>query len=155
MSPLKEHRVSWREIQGNADLSTPIRVKGSDLIYRRTYDEVGHSFVLRAKDGNWTNTIWMADDNDLFLVDLPDIPEPPDGTRLELTHNTDVYALLRDDVSSAEAGWRAGDGQRVWTIYPGSVPQTWIEMLLAFGDSLYGARLLIVDGPAFPEAFRD
>jgi hypothetical protein len=37
------------------------------------------------------------------------LPEPPNGTRLEFEHWTDVYAVWRDDESSRVAGWRTGD----------------------------------------------
>ncbi len=64
------------------------------------------------------------------------LPEPPDGTRLEFEHHTDVYAAWRSDAESRRAGWPVGDGGRVWCIYGHSVPRTWHWMLAEFGDSL-------------------
>lgn len=63
-------------------------------------------------------------------TDLP--PEPPDGTRIEFEFCTDLYAAWRDDASSKEAGWPAGDGGNVWCLYGYSVPKTWVEMCADF-----------------------
>ncbi len=71
------------------------------------------------------------------------IPEPPDGTRIEFIHDADVYAAWRDDESSAEAGWRPGDGGETWCVYPSSVPITWRQMVADFGDSLNTATRLV------------
>lgn len=74
-----------------------------------------------------------------------DIPEPPDGTRIEFTHCTDVFAAWRDDASSAAAGWTTGDGGEVWCLYCHSVPRTWAWMLAQFGSSLRDAVRLVPD----------
>lgn len=72
-----------------------------------------------------------------------DIPEPPDGTRIEFTHDTDVYAAWRSDASSAAAGWTSGDGGEVWCLYGETVPKTWRDMVAVFGSSLRDAVLLV------------
>ncbi len=71
------------------------------------------------------------------------MPEPPDGTRLEFEYHSDLYAAYRHDESSREAGWTAGDGGKVWGIYPGSVPVTWAEMCGMFGSVLESATRLV------------
>jgi len=71
------------------------------------------------------------------------MPEPPDGTRLEFEHWTDVYAIWRDDESSRVAEWKTGDGGWVWCLYGQSVPTTWAEMWEMFGESLETAIRLI------------
>ncbi len=86
---------------------------------------------------------WTPLDDTPVRMEMPPIPEPPDGTRLEWVHGTDRYAAWRDDASSVEAGWRAGDGGEVWCLYPSSVPITWLEMWLMFGDSLRGEVRLV------------
>lgn len=67
---------------------------------------------------------------------MTQIPEPPDGTRIEFEHHTDVYAAWRDDDSSAQAGYPVGDGGEVWCLHGHTVPCTWSDMLRDFGDSL-------------------
>jgi hypothetical protein len=73
-----------------------------------------------------------------------DLPEPPDGTRIEFEHWTDVYAAWRDDTSSAQAGWPTGDGGKVWCMYGRSVPQTWAELCNEYGteDLALAVRLM-------------
>jgi hypothetical protein len=71
------------------------------------------------------------------------LPEPPDGTRIEFEHATDVYAAWRDDASSKEAGWTYGDGGEVWCLYGGSVPWTWAELCRGFPGSLETAVRLV------------
>lgn len=71
------------------------------------------------------------------------IPEPPDGTRIEFTHDTDVYAAWRSDAASKAAGWTPGDGGEVWCLYGETVPRTWATMLEWFGDSLRHAVVLV------------
>jgi|SRR6185369_2750974 hypothetical protein len=66
--------------------------------------------------------------------------EPPDGTRLEFEHHTDVYAAWRDDASSRAAGWSREYG---WCLYPETVPKTWAQMVEMFGDSLKTAVRLV------------
>lgn len=78
-------------------------------------------------------------------IDPCPIPEPPDGTRLELEHDTDLYAMLRNDEESRRAGWTDGDGGEVWMLYGHSVPATWTQMWIDFGTSLLTARRLLVD----------
>lgn len=80
-----------------------------------------------------------------------EIPEPPDGARIEFEYYTDVYAAWRSDKSSAEVGWTSGDGGEVWCLYGDSVPHTWVWMLEQFGDSLRCASRL-VQVPAAPES---
>lgn len=71
------------------------------------------------------------------------IPEPPDGSRIEFEHCTDLYAAWRDDASSREAGWPAGDGGEVWCLYGEDVPVTWAQMCADFGDSLRNLTRLV------------
>lgn len=47
---------------------------------------------------------------------------------LEFEWGTDLYAIYRDDESSARSGWPAGDGGETWSEYGCSVPITWAEM---------------------------
>lgn len=70
---------------------------------------------------------------------LTPVPEPPDGTRIEFEHYTDLYAAWRDDSDSNEAGWTNGEN---WVVYPGSVPRTWAQMWDEFGVALAGAIVL-------------
>lgn len=71
------------------------------------------------------------------------IPEPPDNTRIEFEHHTDVYAFWRDDESSRLAGYPVGDGGVVWCEYGSSVPVTWASMVADFGESLLLAIRLV------------
>jgi hypothetical protein len=63
------------------------------------------------------------------------LPEPPDGTRLEFEYCTDVFAAWRDDDSSARAGWPVGDGGKVWCLYGQTVPVTWSELVAEFSEA--------------------
>jgi hypothetical protein len=74
---------------------------------------------------------------------MTEIPEPPDGSRIEFEHHTDVYAAWRDDAASREAGWTCGDGGEVWCLYGDDVPVTWVRMCADFGDSLRTLTLLV------------
>lgn len=66
-------------------------------------------------------------------------PEPPDGSRIEFTHDTDVYGAWRNDSSSVAAGWPADHG---WCLYGDDVPRTWAEMWETYGESLLSLRVL-------------
>ena len=88
-------------------------------------------------------TTWTPQDDDPVWIDPPGVPEPPDLTRIEFEHHTDMYAAWRDDASSAQAGWTAGDGGEVWCLFGSSVPRSWAVMWLEFGDSLRTAVRLV------------
>lgn len=75
------------------------------------------------------------------------LPEPPDGTRLEFEHWTDVMAVWRDDASSAEAGWPAGDGGRVWCMYGRTVPHTWAWVVNTWGEGVMALAVRLVPHP--------
>src|SRR5690349_12201365 len=79
-----------------------------------------------------------------------DIPEPPDGTRIEFVFETDVYAAWRNDASSVVAGWAdaPGDGGATWCVYPDSCPRSWASMIQLFGETLRDAVRLV---PIFEE----
>lgn len=72
-----------------------------------------------------------------------DIPEPPDGSRIEFTYATDRYAAWRDTESTVLAGWPA---DMSWCVYPASVGHTWWCMQRTFGPALEGAILLAPAG---------
>jgi hypothetical protein len=78
-------------------------------------------------------------------IEYPDFefPEPPDGTRMEFVWNTDVYAIHRDDKSSAEVGWTPGPGGETWCFYPNSVPTTWKDICGMVGPALNDAIYLV------------
>lgn len=59
-----------------------------------------------------------------------EVPEPPDGSRIEFESHTDVYAAWRDDEDSVRAGYSAMHG---WCVYGETVPRTWGEMIERFG----------------------
>lgn len=69
-----------------------------------------------------------------------DIPEPPDGSRIEFEHHTDIYGAWSDSAPSVEAGW--SPTQR-WCVYPGAVPHDWACMQRQFGESLRTARRMV------------
>lgn len=74
------------------------------------------------------------------------LPEPADQTRLEFESCTDVYAVWRDDETSAVAGYPVGDGGKTWCQYGRTVPQTWAELQTDFGAcALALAARLVVD----------
>lgn len=75
----------------------------------------------------------------------PELPELPDGTRLEFEYGTDVYAFWRDDGESALAGYTFGDGGCTWMEYSRSVPVTWAVMCATYGEDVLaaGRRLLV------------
>lgn len=73
------------------------------------------------------------------------VPEPPDGTRLEFEFGTDLYAIWRNDLESARAGYVYGDGGRTWTFYGSATSHTWQSMIDEFGaDVLRNAVRLLV-----------
>lgn len=74
-----------------------------------------------------------------------DMPEPPDGARLEFVHDTDRYAAWRDIASSLEAGWPA---EASWCLFGDTVPHTWPCMQRNFGPGLHRATRLIPAGEA-------
>jgi hypothetical protein len=86
---------------------------------------------------------WRPIANDSVWIDPPAVPEPPDGTRIEFEHHTDVYAARRDDDSSARAGYQVGDGGEVWCLFGNTVPRSWAVMWLEFGESLRTAVRLL------------
>lgn len=75
----------------------------------------------------------------------PELPELPDGTRIEFEYGTDVYAFWRDDEESALAGHAFGNGGRTWMEYGRSVPVTWAVMCATYGEDVLAAaqRLLV------------
>lgn len=88
---------------------------------------------------------------------MPLIPEPPDGTRIEFEHWTDVYGAWKNVASSVCAGWRP---DQCWMVYGGrSVPCTWDELIGEFSeDSIAGATVLAPVGVMLdhvPEAYTD
>lgn len=77
------------------------------------------------------------------------IPEPPDGTRLEFDHNTDIYGAFRDDHDAHDAGWT----NEVWLLYGDSIPKTWRQMVETFGvDSLRSAVKLMPESISIRQA---
>jgi hypothetical protein len=133
-------------------LSQPIewsRVKHLLTNGAKVYGATGEAWTWTGRHNGQTlirgHHDWTPLDDTLVRMLLPPIPEPPDGARLEWEYGTDRYAAWRDDSSSAEAGWRAGEGGETWCLYPSSVPVTWLEMWLMFGDSLSGAVRLVPD----------
>jgi hypothetical protein len=86
---------------------------------------------------------WRLRGDTVVYLDPPPLAEPPDGTRIEFEHHTDVYAAWRDDASSAQAGYAVGDGGEVWCLFGSTVPRSWAIMWLEFGDSLRTAVRLI------------
>lgn len=84
--------------------------------------------------------LWGPDDDEVAFLPKAPLPEPPDGTRIEFEHWTDVYAAWRDDASSVETGWTGGE---VWCLYGKSVPKTWDQMWALFGESLRTAVRLV------------
>lgn len=83
------------------------------------------------------------DDLPPLLAELADLPEPPDGTRLEFETDRDVYAIWRNDNSSRVAGYRVGDGGDTWCIYGMTVPMTWEKVKRMFGHALLSAVRLV------------
>lgn len=73
-------------------------------------------------------------------------PEPPDGSRIEFTYNTDVYAAWSDSASSIAAGYSA---EERWCLYGMSVPCTWAKMVEDFGDCLNHLVALV---PSFADS---
>lgn len=92
---------------------------------------------------------WTPDVDSTVALDPPGLPEPPDGTRLEFVHETDLYAMRRDDHESRAAGWPAGAGGVTWVLYGRSAPLAWPVIWLIFGDSLRTATLLLPAGKAW------
>lgn len=74
----------------------------------------------------------------------PSLAEPPDHTRLEFESGTDVFAVWRDDESSAFAGYATGDGGVTWCLYGRTVPVTWLQLQADFGacSLALGVRLI-------------
>lgn len=75
------------------------------------------------------------------------LPEPPDGTRLEFECGTDLYAVHRDDESSALAGYRAGDGGETWCDYGSSWPYSWADLVDRFGEDAVAKAVWLVPVP--------
>lgn len=129
-------QLTWSAVCRNHDPSDPLTI----------YDADGTAWSCGPGGGAWRNSLirqngndsdtWTPDDDETVWIDSPAVPEPPDGTRIEFEHNTDVYAAWRDDESSGSAGWATGDGGVTWCLYGQSVPVSWAVMWLMFGDSL-------------------
>ena len=75
------------------------------------------------------------------------LQEPPDGTRIEFEHCTDVYAMWRDDDSSRRAGYVFGDGGETWCLYGHTVPRSWTQMLAEFGPASLRLAVRLVPHP--------
>jgi hypothetical protein len=134
--------TTWSDIRGYVREAGVVIRDGAGAEWSSTD---GTLSLFRWVDGELL--LWdPADDEPAFLPRAP-LPEPPDGTRIEFEHYTDVYAAWRDDTSSIQCGWPAGDGGWVWCLYGETVPKTWDQMWAAFGESLATAvRLVPVAG---------
>lgn len=133
--------LTWSDIRHHLDHDTLVR-DAAGRVWKRTPGAGLWRRALCRRDDQelvW----WTPEDDDRIILDPPGVPEPPDGTRLEFEHQTDVYAAWRDDESSARAGWTAGDGGDVWCLYGQTVPVKWAVMWLEFGDSLRTAVRLV------------
>lgn len=129
--------TTWSDISEYVREAGVAVTDGAGVEWRSTD---GHRSLFRRVDGEIV--LWSPDDDDVALLSRSPIPEPPDGTRFEFEHWTDVYAAWRCDDSSTRAGWVAGDGGFVWCLYGETVPKTWDMMWAAFGDSLrFAVRL--------------
>lgn len=76
----------------------------------------------------------------------PELPELPDGSRIEFEYGTDVYAFWRDDEESALAGCTYGPGGVTWMEYGRSVPPvSWAVLCATYGEDVLaaGRRLLV------------
>lgn len=132
-------RLKWSNVRGWLDTDTPV-YDAQGLTWRRT-DGNGLDTLYHRQGGDVR--MWSLKYDTLVWLDEPPVDEPPDGTRLEIHHSdTDLYGAYRDDRASADAGWPVGDGGAVWCLYGSSVPITWTEMWLRFGESLRGATRL-------------
>jgi hypothetical protein len=134
-------RLAWSEVQYHLDDDTVIHDAHGVPWRRNPAGSSWHNALVRADDGS--GDIWSPDDQEMVYLDPPGVPEPPDGTRIEFEHHTDVYAAWRDDASSAQAGYTVGDGGEVWCLYGSSVPRSWPVMWLEFGESLRTAVRLV------------
>lgn len=106
------------------------------LVWRRTSGSGG----LHRLDDNGKVQLWTPDDGDIICLPEPPLAEPPDGTRMEFAHYTNVYGAHRDDASSREAGYSADCG---WLLYGETIPCTWPMLYAQFGDSLRTAVRLV------------
>lgn len=132
-------KLTWSDVRSVLDWGVNVYdING--IAYCRSA-KTGPNTLLRA-DGTGT-LFWHLKADTPVWVDPPPLPEPPDGTRIEFEHATDVYAAWRDDASSGQAGYPVGDGGEVWCLYGSTVPRTWMVMWLEFGDSLATAVRLI------------
>jgi hypothetical protein len=127
--------VTWRQVWQHA---------GRDIT---VYDEDGNPWTWDHHGDPWRNAMsdqvgecWTPDDKDPVWIDLLPLPEPPDGTRIEFEHHTDVYAAWRDDDSSVRAGYNSDEG---WCLFGSTVPRSWAVMWLEFGNSLATAVRLV------------
>ena len=80
----------------------------------------------------------------LAVCDVPLPPEPPDGSRIEFEHCTDVFAAWRDDQGSALTGWTSGDGGEVWCEYGRVVPVMWSKLGEDFGPCVLALAVRLV-----------
>lgn len=131
-------KLRWFEVRPHIEAGVAV-VDAHGVTWRRT--EKSRVSLYRI-DGEGNERTWVPYDSDEVTVPPP-LPEPPDGTRIEFEHGTDVYAAHRDDASSAQAGWSSGNGGYVWCLYGESVPKPWAIMWLEFGDSLRTAVRLV------------
>jgi hypothetical protein len=135
--------LTWREIRYHHHDGTALTVYDqAGVAWERVLRWTPAQPALWHQDGDYQR-FWTPADDDPVLVDLPPIAEPPDGTRIEFEHCTDVYAAWRDDASSAQAGYEVGDGGEVWCLFGTTVPRTWTIMWLEFGASLATAVRLV------------
>lgn len=133
-------RTTWRDIEPHVDFDDPV-LDAAGLVWRKRRGSRSFDTLLAA-EGDSTRTWIPRDDEPAFLPAAP-LPEPPDGTRMEFEHGTDLYAAARDDASSARAGYTAGDGGDVWCLYGETVPMPWAAMYLRFGEPLALAVRLV------------
>lgn len=135
-------KVDWSTVWRHLDVGRELNV----------YDANGTAWRRNAFGSAWREALfrsgpdgietWTPEDDEPVWIDPP-LPEPPDGTRIEFEHHTDVYAAWRDDDSSARAGYPVGDGGEVWCLHGQTVPRSWAVMWLEFGDSLRTAVRLV------------
>ncbi len=131
--------LPWSEIRQYMDAVRQLPLYDADGVgWRQNALPFGwRRQLLKAGDDE---TYWNPLPEDLIWIDPPPIPEPPDGTRIEFEHHTDVYAAWRDDDCSAYAGYPPGQG---WCMFGSTVPRSWTIMWLEFGESLILAVRLV------------
>lgn len=125
-------QLTWSDVWHHLDPDMGLLIYDADgTAWLRSHGSAWRDGLYMSCEGE--RTTWTPDDGDPVWIDPPAVPEPPDGSRIEFEHNTDVYAAWRDDACSVKAGWRADEG---WCLFGSSVPRSWAIMWLEFGESL-------------------